>query len=81
MESLAQYKHVFGKSGKGIHSVRLLDVAFVDYALTIVASVILAWVSSAPLVLTTIFMFVLAIAVHWLFGVKTSAVEYLTHMF
>ena len=54
-----KYKYIFGKPGRGVHAIRLLDVAAVDYILTIAASILLAWATRTPLVLTTIFMFIL----------------------
>ena len=75
-----KYKYIFGKPGAGVHSVRLLDVAAVDYVLTLVASVALAWATRTPLVLTTVFMFLLGMGLHWVFGLKTSAVVYLSNL-
>ena len=77
MESLAKYKDIFGKPGEGVHRFRILDVAAVDYTLTIAGSMLLAWGTKLPLVLATILMFTVGILLHWAFGVKTSAVEYL----
>jgi hypothetical protein len=72
-----KYSGIFGNSGEGIHSYRLLDVALVDYIGTIFLALILSRITKIPLVLSTIFMFVLGIVLHMLFGVKTSAVKYL----
>jgi hypothetical protein len=77
MDSLSKYKYIFGKPGEGVHSIRILDVAAVDYALTIAGSMLLSWATKLPLVLATILMFIIAILLHWAFGLKTSAVEYL----
>ena len=77
---MEQYKYILGKPGKGAHGARLLDVAAVDYALTIAASMVLAWATRTPLVLATIFMFLLGIALHWFFGLRTSAVVYLSNL-
>jgi len=74
---LKKYKDVFGKIGQGVHKYRLLDTALVDYLLTIVLAVVLGAVSGVPIVLTTIFSFVLAIVMHVLFGVETNTVKYL----
>ena len=32
---LSKFKHIFGKPGKGAHSVRFLGTALIDYVLTI----------------------------------------------
>jgi hypothetical protein len=72
-----QFTDIFGIPNKGIHSYRLLDVACIDYLLTLVTAFILAYYTSIPLVLTTIFSFIFAIICHALFGVNTSAIKYL----
>ena len=77
MEFLAKYKYIFGKPDQGIHHFRLLDVAAVDYALTIIGAILLGWSTKLPLVLATILMFTIAIFIHWAVGLKTSAVKYL----
>ena len=71
------YKNVLGVMGKGVHKYRILDTALVDYLLTIVLAVVLGAVSGVPLVLTTIFSFILAIVMHILFGVETNTVKFL----
>ena len=72
-----KYKDVFGVMGKGVHKYRLLDTALVDYLLTIVVAVVLGAISGVPLVLTTIFSFILAIVMHILFGVETNTLKFL----
>lgn len=36
-----QYKDIFGKSGQGIHSIRIFNIAVVDMLLTILAAVLI----------------------------------------
>tara|TARA_A100001015_G_scaffold212085_1_gene237815 strand:+ start:893 stop:1141 length:249 start_codon:yes stop_codon:yes gene_type:complete len=72
-----KYRDIFGIAGKGVHSIRLLDVAFVDYALTILLSIVFSYLTKFPLVLSTIFWLIFGIILHVLFGVKTSAIKYI----
>ena len=77
MDILKPYRFVFGKPGEGIHSYRILDVAAVDYFLTIAGAMAIAWMTRIPLVLSTIGLFALGLVLHWAFGLRTSAVAYL----
>ena len=74
---LSQYQNIFGEQGKGLHRFRLLDVAAIDYLLSILLSIAVSAITKFPLVLTTILIFILGIILHTIFGVKTSAVKYL----
>ena len=72
-----KYKDIFGIPGKGFHSVRLMDVALGDYVGTILLAILMSHVTKYPLVLTTIFMFILGLILHILFCVPTSASKFL----
>ena len=72
-----KYKDIFGIPGKGFHSVRLMDVALGDYVGTILLAILMSHVTKYPLVLTTIFMFILGLVLHILFCVPTSASKFL----
>lgn len=74
---LKKYKDIFGKPGEGIHKYRFLGTAISDYLLTILAAVIITYFTKIPLVLTTIFAFVLGIIFHVIFGVETNTTRYL----
>jgi hypothetical protein len=75
---LTKYKNILGVPKEGIHAIRLLDAAAIDYIGTIIGSIIISYFTKIPLVLTTIAMFILGILAHLLFGVETSTVKYLT---
>jgi hypothetical protein len=75
---LCQFKHIFGVPGQGVHRVRLGDAAATDYILTILGAWLLNRWTGVPIVLTTIFLFVLGILLHWVFCVPTGAVKYLS---
>ena len=72
-----KYKDIFGIPGKGFHSLRLMDVALGDYIGTILLAILMSHVTKYPLVLTTIFMFILGLILHILFCVPTSASKFL----
>lgn len=81
MTGLCAYKNALGVAGKGFHSVRFMDVALGDYIGTILLAVLMSHVTKYPLVLTTIFMFVLGLILHILFCVPTSAAGFLGFTF
>ena len=74
---LSQYKNMFGKVNEGVHSVRFLGTAIVDYVLTIILAIITTLATKMPLVLTTIMWLIIAIILHIIFGVQTSTLTYL----
>ena len=74
---LSEYKNIFGKVGTGAHKYRFLNAAIVDYALTILGAILITYLTGIPLVLTTIGLFILAILLHYLFGVETNTLKYL----
>ena len=71
------YKNILGIPRKGTHSYRIMDVALVDYILTILLSFITTYISKIPIVITTILWFSISIFIHMLFGVETNTIKYL----
>ena len=74
---LSKFSSLLGEPGKGIHKIRLINTPILDYLITILAAMLLSYLTEIPLVLTTIFIFIFGILMHMLFGVKTSSLEYL----
>ena len=74
---LSEYKYIFGVPKTGLHSYRLLDVAIIDYLMTIIASFMVSYVTKIPVVLSTIGMFIMGILLHLLFGLDTTTIKYL----
>jgi hypothetical protein len=72
-----KYKNIFGKPGTGIHKYKLLNTAIVDYILSILLAILIAFLTKIPLVLTTISVFILGILAHILFGIDTDVVRFL----
>lgn len=73
----SKFKNLFGESNKGIHKYKLLDTSIIDYLLTLVLAFLVSYFTKLPLVLSTIFSFILGIFLHILFGVETNVVKYL----
>ena len=73
----SKYKNILGVPGKGAHKYQFLDTAIVDYIMTLIGAIITTYFSHIPLVLTTIFWFIMGIILHILFGVETSTLKYL----
>ena len=74
---LSQFSKILGIPGKGVHRFRILDVAAVDYFLTLIGALILSYLTQIPLVLSTIGLLILGVILHTLFGIPTNAVKYL----
>ena len=72
-----RFKHIFGKPNKGVHSLRILDTAIIDYILTILLAFLLAWITGVPVVIMTIIVFIIGIILHMLFGLNTNSVKFL----
>lgn len=71
------YKNIFGEPNKKIHSYRFMNVAIIDYGMSILFAIFLTYFTKVPLVLTTIGVLILGIILHMLFGVNTNSVKYL----
>lgn len=73
---LCKYKNILGIPGEGVHRVRFGDAAAADYFMTIAGAYLLHRWTGAPIVLTTVGLFVLGILLHWVFCVPTGAVKF-----
>ena len=68
-----KYKNIFGEPGKGVHSIRILNIAIVDVILTILLALVLKYFFKKYnfyLILSS--LFILAIIAHRLFCVRTT---------
>ena len=74
---LSQYRNIFGAPGTGPHKFRFMGVALVDFALTILLAMFITWKFKVPLDLSIIFMLVISLFIHMLFGVETGALKYM----
>ncbi len=69
---LCDYKYLFGEEGKGLHSIRLFDIAVIDVMLTVVAATVIANVTKTPIWLAVVILFGLGIILHRVFCVNTT---------
>lgn len=70
--SLCKYKNMLGNLNKGVHSYRLFGVAIVDVIMTILAAALISYFRKQSFVTTLLFLFLLGIALHRIFCVRTT---------
>jgi len=70
--SLCEFKDSLGMPGKGIHSIRIFNIAVVDVFFTFVGAYVLSFFLKKSFWLISLVLFVLGIAMHKLFCVKTT---------
>jgi hypothetical protein len=75
---LSKYKNIFGKPGTGIHQYKFKGTAIVDYLATILVAFLITYFTDIPLVITTIGLLILGILFHYLFGIESHAIRYLS---
>ena len=75
----SNYKNILGFPNKGIHKLRFLDTAIIDYIGTIFIAISITYISNKklPLVFTTIILFILGEILHMLFGIETNTLKFL----
>ena len=75
---LCQFKNLFGEPRKGVHSVRLFNIAIIDVILTLIGAKLLQWTINILFAIDfkywyyLLFLFVLGILLHRLFCVETT---------
>lgn len=71
---LCQYKDIFGKVGEGAHSYRILNIAIVDVALTVIVGYIIYLTINKKYQFKNILivLFLLGIVMHRIFCVRTT---------
>ena len=73
----SEYRDVLGKPKEGVHKYRFMNVAIVDYLLTIIGAFIIGYVASIPVEIVTIILFSLGVILHLLFDVNTNTTKFL----
>jgi len=73
---LKDYRDIFGKPKTGVHQYRFLNTAVVDYILSFVLALFLAWLTNTPLVLMTIAVLIVGVILHAIFGVNTQTLRF-----
>lgn len=69
---LCQYSNIFGEVGKGVHSIRIFNIAIVDTLSTIILAYIISAMLKIKFWKVLIILFILGIFLHRLFCVQTT---------
>jgi hypothetical protein len=69
---LCKYKDIFGKPNKGIHSIRFLNIAVVDFFMTVAIAFFIAKFYDLPFYKIFILLIIFAIVIHKIFCVDTA---------
>jgi hypothetical protein len=73
-----EYKNALGKVGKGIHSIRIFNIAIMDVLLTLlVAYIINLFYPKYNYLTVLIFLFLMGIFLHRVFCVRTTVDKWL----
>jgi hypothetical protein len=70
--NLCKYNKALGEVNKGIHSIRIFDIAIVDVLLTVIAALYLSKQYHINFYKTLSILFVLGIILHRAFCVRTT---------
>ena len=70
--SLCKYAYALGKTGKGIHSIRLFNIAIVDVLVTVLIAYIISKKIKKKFSIVLVILFLIGIVLHKLFCVKTK---------
>lgn len=78
---LCKYKNILGEPKKGLHSIRVFDIAIIDVLLTILGGYIINIFIPKSNYLTLIFiiilLFIIGIILHKIFCVRTTIDKFL----
>jgi hypothetical protein len=69
---LCKYKNALGVPEKGVHSYRLFGLAIADVIMTILGALFISFFFKTKFVYTLVLLFVLGIALHRIFCVRTT---------
>jgi hypothetical protein len=72
MNGLCRYKNYFGKSGEGVHSYRIFDIAYIDVIFTILVAWLISHFLKMSFGYTLVAFFLLGIVMHRVFCVRTT---------
>lgn len=75
-----KYKDIFGKPKEGVHSYRIMNIAVVDLALTLIGAYILSILLGIAYWKTAIGLLILGTIAHLLFCVDTTVTIFVKKM-
>lgn len=70
--SLCKYKNIFGEENTGAHSIRILNIAVVDFILTVIGAYIISIFVKINFFYILLILLILGIVLHRLFCVNTT---------
>lgn len=70
--SLCKYKNMLGEEGKGVHSVRLFNIAILDLLATILGAWAISVYFKLNFFIVLLFAIIIGILLHRLFCVNTT---------
>lgn len=79
MFGLCKYKDWFnfGEPGTGLHSIRIFNIAIMDVLMTVIGAFLISKIFRFSFLVTLAFLFILGIAMHRLFCVRTTVDKFL----
>ncbi len=72
MSGLCQYSNILGEPGKGVHAIRVGNIAIVDVLLTVIAAFAISKLLDQSFWFVLIILLILAIILHRTFCVRTT---------
>jgi hypothetical protein len=77
---LSQFKDVLGKPNEGLHATRIpiIDLAFWDVVGTFAIAYAFYLFGYGSIMFNFLILFVIAEVLHYIFGVKTAFIKYIT---
>jgi hypothetical protein len=69
---LCKYKEIAGKPGEGLHKYRFLNIAVIDFLMTLLAAYLFAYYMNYPVIYVIIGFFTIGIIAHRIFCVRTT---------
>ncbi len=72
MLNLCKYKDAIGVPGKGVHSIRIGNIAIADVISTIIGAYIISYFANMSFIWTLVGLFIAGIILHRLFCVRTT---------
>lgn len=70
-------KNLVGEPKTGVHAIRFMNTAIVDYILAILLAIVITYITQIPLVLTTIGVLIIGVITHYIFDIETGTTKLL----
>ena len=70
--NLCNYKAIFGEPNKGVHAIRVMNIAIVDVVMTVIGACLISRWSGWSFMYCLVGLFIAGIVMHRLFCVETT---------